>query len=139
DTMSLYNTIPTSNITRELIDQEVTFSFRARASHNTTSSLMFYFMGSGVSNYYPVGTSDEVSFSLTTEWQTFFWTVKIKNSIENYTTLRFTPYIINIPSGQINNFYLDLCEFKIELGSKATDWNPASEEIETRITTAEAS
>ena len=118
--MSIYNSIPVTNITQDLLGQTVTFSFRARASHNVNSNLFFCFEGG--SNGTKVMNYHESTFQITTSWKTFAFTVNIDFSIYNSNLLRFTPLQITIPSGEIDNFYLDLCEFKIELGNKATDW-----------------
>src|SRR5690606_35245961 len=73
------------------------------------------------------------TFQITTSWKTFAFTVNIDFSIYNSDILRFTPWRITIPSGEIDNFYLDLCEFKIELGHNATDWEQAPEDVQEQI------
>lgn len=132
--MSLYNTINMSAVTQELKGNTITFSFRARTSHTTTSTLMFYFQNSDSTvTYYPVGTSEQNTFSLTREWKTYSWTVDFTNSNSLYTRIRFSPYLISIPNGTINDFYLDICEWKFEVGTRATDWIPAVEDVNSLI------
>lgn len=123
--LSLYNAIDSSQITEEIEGQTLTFSFKARCSHEVNSSIMFYFVEKG--------TRKEIDFKvsnihITKKWNTFNFTITTNFSIKNIDIFRFTPYLIEIPSGEIGNFFLDICEWKIEKGNKATDWTPAPED-----------
>ena len=49
--------------------------------------------------------------------------------------IRFVPWYAQIPKGTIQDFYIDVREFKLELGNKPTDWTPAPEDLEKKVTT----
>ena len=53
-----------------------------------------------------------------------------------YCRFRFEPYTSDYTN---HKPHLHICGLKLEAGNKATDWSPAPEDIETRVTTAEAS
>ena len=140
EVMSVYSTIPTSQLTERLTEKEVTFSFLIRCSHDTVISIMGLLIDStdeengqeqenfGVSTMIiPIGTN----------WKRISITTSIKLDYEHNASnvLRFNPNSIKIPTGEIENFYVDVCEWKIELGNKATDWTPAPEDTEGAITT----
>lgn len=117
--MSLYNSIYPSSITEDLYGQEVTFSFLARSSCQTD---MDYYASVVID-----GNSNSVTLykiPLYTKWTRYAITTTItQNYINNSTALfRNLPNKVRIPQGTISNFYLDICEWKIEKGNKATDW-----------------
>ncbi|HFE9684227.1 TPA: phage tail spike protein [Clostridium perfringens] len=131
ESFSIYNTIQASEISEEIKDKTLTFSFKARCSHRVESSMMFYFIEKG--------TGREIRFNvppieIDENWRTFSFTITTNFSINSINVFRFTPLQIEIPSGEISNFYLDLCEWKIEVGNKCSDWTPAPEDIDKSIT-----
>lgn len=130
-TMSLYSIIPVNQITDCLTNQEITFSFLIRCSHNTTTNIMNRIVIDGVNyNFAP-----EETHNIGTEWQRLFVTATITQEYEvnSSNILRFNPLMIPIPSGVIDTFYIDVCEWKIEKGNKATDWSPAPEDIDDKF------
>lgn len=132
-TMSLYSSIPVTQITEYLYGVECTFSFLIRCSHNTTSTVMTALYSGGSS--YTWGSSS-VKHSIGTDWQRVSVTATItqKYDAENESTiLRFNPCIIPIPEGEITNFYIDVCEWKFEKGNRVSDWTPAPEDVDSGI------
>lgn len=128
---SLYNTINPSQLSESLSGEEVTFSCLVRGSHATTCRLMHYVQINGVVNNLP--THNTVR-NITTEWQRISATVTVPVYSEDATVVfRFTPYTIVIPEGEIDNLYIDTCEWKIEKGNRATDWTPAPEDVDSDI------
>ena len=135
-TMSVYSNIPTSQLTERLTGKEVTFSFLIRCSHETETSIMGLLIdrtdneeenfGNGIIET-PVGTTwNRVSVTKV---------IDLDYAYNSNNILRFNPLTLNIPEGEIDNFYMDVCEWKIEFGNKATDWTPAPEDTEGEITT----
>lgn len=140
DTMSLFSTIPVTHITEVLTGKEVTFSFLMRCSHETVMSVMGILMDR-TEEENDQGYTQQV-FGVTTKtvpigtaWQRVFITKNISldyEYVEN-NLLRFNPNNIQIPDGEIENFYIDVCEWKIELGNVATDWTPAPEDFDADV------
>ena len=129
-TLSIYNTIKSSEITEEINGKTLTFSFKARCSHKVESSIMFYFVEKG--------TGKEIRFNVPSikidkNWNTFSFTITTNFTINSIDIFRFTPLQMEIPFGEIANFYLDLCEWKIEVGNKCSDWTQAPEDTDKLI------
>lgn len=134
-TMSLYDYIPISQITEYLPGIECTFSCLIRCSHNVRTNFMkrieindiSYSISNEYSDYYEIGN----------DWRRIYTTETIEQEYDPDTdlvALRFNPFLITIPEGEIDNFYIDVCEWKIEKGNKATDWTPAPEDTIADIT-----
>ena len=134
--MSLYNAISITNITEYLTNLETTFSFLIRCSHPTTTSLRAYIRTDDNYEF----SSNSKAYAIGTEWTRVFVTATITQEYDATSpdvVICFCPYNITIPSGQIDNFYIDICEWKIEKGNIATDWTPAPEDTDDRITQVE--
>ena len=131
-TMSLYSTIPVDRITESLVGQELTFSFLIRSSHETTVGTMNNLVIDGV-NF--VWSSNAIQHAIGTKWKRVSVTATITQKHEQIASnvLRFNPSNIVIPEGEIENFYIDVCEWKIEKGNRATDWTPAPEDMATSM------
>lgn len=128
--MSLYNAISITNITEYLTNLETTFSFLIRCSHSTTTSLGAYIRTDDNYEF----SSNSKAYAIGTEWTRVFVTATITQEYDATSpdvVICFCPYNITIPSGQIDNFYIDICEWKIEKGNIATDWTPAPEDMAT--------
>lgn len=73
-----------------------------------------------------------LSFNITSDWQRYWvtWTLKTTGdiSVPKYVMLRTN----DATSGQT----VYVCGCKLETGNKATDWNPAPEDIDNNITNA---
>ena len=123
-TMTLFNAIRMCDINKSIFDNEqIVVSFKARASRLVESSVLQQTYGGSTTVSGNLGNID-----ITTEWKTFQTVLpKIPTDIEGF---RVNPYMINT---DISDFYLDLCEWKIEKGTKATDWTPAPEDVEEEI------
>jgi hypothetical protein len=74
-------------------------------------------------------------FSIGTEWRRISVTdvVELDYEYNSSNLLRFCPNSVTIPDGEIENFYIDICEWKVEFGCKATDWSPAPEDFDSEI------
>lgn len=104
-------------------------SFKARASHTVTMNTMIYKITKS-------GTSvagDIRGINITTDWQTFSFWIPLGADLE---------YIRANPSGNktsissvINDFYLDICEWKLESGNIPTPWTLAPEDVDAKIDT----
>lgn len=129
-TMSLYSTIRLSQLTEYLPGTEMTFSYLVRCSHEVDVTTMCVIVINGVTYQWAPNDDNQ---SVGTEWKRIAVTATIQQTYESTDTvyLRFNPLQIAIPSGEIDNFYLDVCEWKIEKGNKATDWTPAPEDMAT--------
>ncbi|MGN7286336.1 phage tail spike protein [Shouchella rhizosphaerae] len=78
--------------------------------------------------------------------RTDFWGNWIAPGEEGYSTVtltvpagrtRLTVYAIRFSSGESTKSIVDYKELKLERGNKPTDWTPAPEEIEDRVSSAE--
>ena len=138
-TMSLYSAIPVTEITEVLTGQEITFSFLIRCSHVATTNTMNTIVINGTSHNF--GTTE--THTIDSKWKRISLTATIAHEYEvvGSNILRFNPLMIVIPDGAIDTFYVDVCEWKIEKGNKATDWTPAPEDTDEKFgnysTTAE--
>ena len=130
-TMSLYSSIPVTQITDYLTNQEITFSFLIRCSHETTTSVMNRIVIDGTSYNF----ATEKTHNVGAEWQRISVTATMTQEYEmnDSNVLQFNPLLTPIPSGAIDAFYIDVCEWKIEKGNKATDWTPAPEDIDNKF------
>ena len=150
-TLSTYNSIPVSQYAySEMVGKQVTLSFKARASEECTCSLMSYVTSEGTITNFSKNTTSE---PLPAVWKTFTQVIDEFPEIAETAQLRWCPLNVTIPSGKIDEFYIDVRDWKFELGNKATDWTPAPEDIdddissvaanahanEVRLTTAESS
>lgn len=71
-------------------------------------------------------TASAPSSDITGEWKRFYTTETISaESIENYSRIRIIPYFSGIGRIAFRNF-------KLETGTKATDWSPAPEDMADR-------
>lgn len=84
------------------------------------------------SQYVQGNSSSSVRFKFTTEWQWFSWTNALQGD-QNATYSGGYVYGVNCPAGG----WIEVCGLKLEHGTKPTDWTPAPEDVETRMTSAE--
>ncbi|OYD44141.1 hypothetical protein CHU00_18415 [Sphingobacterium cellulitidis] len=141
DRLSVYNAFPSDRFTINPKGKKIMMSFSARASHPVTFS-------SYVDTYNPNGSliDPKPNIYLTTEWKTFEYYVESFPDLDAIGGIRFHPLLTTNLTGIIDDFYLDVCEFKIEEGNKATAWTPAPEDgeielndLKTRVSTSETS
>lgn len=127
-TMSLYSAIKVSDITEHLTGKEITFSFLVRCSHETSITTMNALYADGASYAW---SSEQVFHQIDSGWTRIYVTAIIDREYEqnDANLIQFNPLQVVIPAGEIENFYLDVCEWKIEKGNKATDWTPAPEDM----------
>jgi phage minor structural protein len=127
-TLSIYTTIPQSQfVYAGMVGKKVTVSFKMRASHETRASLFV-----GISNPALTIADRENYFPVSTEWEIYSYTIDSFPEIEGDGVLRVSPYRVIIPNSVTQGeFYIDLREWKIEFGDKATDWMLATEDMAT--------
>lgn len=102
-------------------------SFKARASHPVTMNTMIYkITKSGTS---VVGDNRDIN--ITTDWQTFSFWIPLGADLE-YIRANPSSNKTSI-SSVINDFYLDICEWKLESGNIPTPWSPAPEDFQSQI------
>lgn len=130
-TMSLYSAIPVNQITECLTGQKITFSFLIRCSHSTTTNTMNALVVNGTSQNF----AETQTHNIGSQWQRISLTADITREYEvnGSNILRFNPLMIVIPNDTIDEFYIDVCEWKIEKGNKATDWSPAPEDVDDKF------
>ena len=131
-TFSIYNTIGKDSFNHtEMNGKTVVLSFKARASHATKMTLT-----SCATDPMTTFSKNNASESITTDWMTYTQVVDEFPDMSNMHCVRFSPLNITIPSGvNVSDFYIDVREWKFELGNKATDWTPAPEDVEGKIST----
>lgn len=102
-------------------------SFKARASHPVTMNTMIYKITKS-------GTSvagDIRDINLTTDWQVFSFWIPLGADLDY---IRANPSANKTSiSSVINDFYLDICEWKLESGNIPTPWSPAPEDTDAKI------
>lgn len=127
--LSIYSTIPKSSFEYgEMAGKQVTLSFKARASHEVTSSFMdFTYGGDSVVDF---GKPAE---KITTKWKTYYVVIDSFPDMTNRTGVRWNPYNISLTSDILADFYIDICDYKFEFGNHPTDWSPAPEDVESDI------
>lgn len=114
--------------------KQVTLSFKARVSHEITGSFMdFTYGGESVVDF---GKSNE---TFTTDWKTYYVTINSFPDMTNHTGIRWSPRQFQLTADILEDFYLDIRDFKFELGNKPTDWTPAPEDVESDILEASKS
>lgn len=131
--ISLYNVILKSDFRYDdCIDKQTTFSFKYRVSHKTSVEIVGQLSdGKNPSaNFYR-----ETFKTNANQWQTFSYTFTNFPTLYENGLIRFVPWYAQIPNGTIQDFYIDVREFKLELGNKPTDWTPAPEDLEQKVTT----
>lgn len=130
--ISLYNAIRKNDFNRaEMVGKQVTLSFKARASRSVEASFM---------NYAVLTDGTHINFGkqrekITTTWKTFY--ITIDNFPDNVEVVRWCPYSIYITKEEFYDFYLDVRDWKFEKGNKPTDWTPAPEDTDAKITSLE--
>ncbi|WP_368122001.1 interleukin-like EMT inducer domain-containing protein [Bacteroides thetaiotaomicron] len=108
---------------------EQDYSFEAGQTYSLSA---FVRSTTGGTTLYAVapGNSKELTRNLSTEWQRVSHTFTITEDV-------VSPAYFVIPNGTNSTGSLQICGYKLEKGNKATDWTPAPEDVENRITTVE--
>lgn len=127
-----WNTFPMSKITENLTRTEITVSYLIRCSHeftHTAIAALTTINGSIQKLIEPIRSP------IGTEWSRAYVTLTIPHEYGSQDTmsLHVYPTWMVIPSGEAENFYIDICDWKIEKGNRATDWTPAPEDIYSAI------
>lgn len=125
---SLYNAISCSKITRQLKGRTFTMSYMVRCSRPASFKIWAYFVVNR-SNTSMTGYKQASYMTIGTEWTKISVTGSIDCEFSDNDLLRFYPEETTITNGELDSFYIDICEYKIEFGNKATDWTPAPEDL----------
>nr|DAL98415.1 MAG TPA: hypothetical protein [Caudoviricetes sp.] len=120
-TFSLYNSIPLAYLANIVTGCQISISFEARGSINTNGRLM-------AGEYSPNKSLSDNSkpISISTEWQRYSTTFIV--SEDTTGGFRICVYDANM-QGTIEDFYVDMCHWKVEFGSIITPWTPAPEDL----------
>lgn len=120
--ISLFTGIAFTSLTESIINNgPITVSFAARAQKPSRWSFMAYY-------FFPqTDAPNKKDLEIGTTWKRYSITF---NSIpEGATAFRVNPQQVVMNSDiDMSTFYLDICEYKVERGSIATDWDPAPED-----------
>lgn len=120
--ISLFSGIAFTSLTESIINNgPITVSFAARAQKPSKWSFMAYY-------FFPqTDGQNKKDLEIGTTWKRYSITF---NSIpEGATAFRVNPQQVVMNSDiDMSTFYLDICEYKVERGSIATDWDPAPED-----------
>lgn len=102
-------------------------SFKARASHPVTMSTMINKINKSGASF----AGDKRDINLTTDWQVFSFWIPLGADLDY---IRANPSTNKTSiSSVINDFYLDICEWKLESGNIPTPWSPAPEDTDAKI------
>lgn len=132
--MTLYSSIAWSALSQGIKNVgQVVVSFKARTQVASTWSPMAV-------TYPPtINNPNAKNLEIGTEWKTF--SIVYDSIAEAANGLRFNPnQVVKTADIDLANFYLDVCEYKVEIGNRATDWSPAPEDLATvaKVTQIEA-
>ena len=130
-------------------NKQITISFEYRAEEQWTSSARAFACSLDLKLTYDainrVKYSDTVIpkgnyVAPTTQWHRFFVTVNVSDSIfvSGSGTVDFDNVFCSLGIYRNNTCHLHFRKFKMEIGNKSTDWTPAPEDAERRITSLEA-
>lgn len=108
---------------------EQDYSFEAGQTYSLSAFVRSTTGGTTLYAFAP-GNSKELTRNLSTEWQRVSHTFTITEDV-------VSPAYFVIPNGTNSTGSLQICGYKLEKGNKATDWTPAPEDVENRITTVE--
>lgn len=120
--LSLFTTIPFNLLSEEIRNTgAITVSFSARTQVASKWSFMAYY-------YYPqTDAPRKKDLEIGTTWKRYSITFdSIPSGAEAF---RVNPQQVIMGSNiNMTNFYLDVCEYKVERGSTGTDWSPAPQD-----------
>ncbi|WP_438831270.1 gp58-like family protein [Streptococcus pluranimalium] len=123
---SIYTAISRLSEDVKLLEKGIV-SFKARASHN----LRFKTMIATKKNNGTTENGDNREITISQNWQTFSFSLPLGSDI---SLIRANPMTVSTDiSAFVEDFYLDLCDWKLEGGYIATDWSPAPEDTLSEI------
>uniref|UniRef100_UPI003F68CA16 gp58-like family protein n=1 Tax=Streptococcus pluranimalium TaxID=82348 RepID=UPI003F68CA16 len=123
---SIYTSISRLSEDVKLLEKGIV-SFKARASHN----LRFKTMIATKKNNGTAENGDNREITISQNWQTFSFSLPLGSDI---SLIRANPMTVSTDiSAFVEDFYLDLCDWKLEGGYIATDWSPAPEDTLSEI------
>ncbi|HCS93135.1 MAG TPA: hypothetical protein DIW15_00300 [Bavariicoccus seileri] len=132
--MALANTIGEGYLTDSIVNKgSIAVHFKARASQEVDFSMMQWVVYSDQERL----LLKPESIHVTKDWQQF--TLYYPNLGKSVDLLRFSPHQLLTQGIRLNDFYLDLCEWYVGAGNKATPWVAASEDAFNQIEDAKDS
>lgn len=123
--LSLYSTISWNMLSEDIRgSSQVVVSFKARSKVSSKWSCM-------AATYNPTANNpSRRDLDIGTEWKTY--SIVFDSIPAASSGLRFNPQQVVMDSNiNLTDFYIDICEYKVERGNKATDWTPAPEDMAT--------
>lgn len=123
--LSLFSTLSFTLLSEDIRNAgAITISFCARTQVPSKWSCMAYY-------YYPqTNAPRKKDLEIGTQWKRF--SITFDSIPSEASALRFNPQQVVMGSSvNMTDFYLDICEYKVEKGNKATDWTPAPEDMAT--------
>ena len=123
--LSLYSTISWNMLSEDIRGSgQVVVSFKARSKVPSKWSCM-------AATYNPTANNpSRRDLDIGTEWKTY--SIVFDSIPAASSGLRFNPQQVVMDSSiNLTDFYIDICEYKVERGNKATDWTPAPEDMAT--------
>ena len=133
--MSLFSNFYFDKIDKMYANKRYTFSFEARASHEATATYWSQYRDRVAEEKTTTISSLSTTIAnknmgLKTTWDTFSITFTMPNDTDEKDIINLAP-IVTIPEGEIDNFYLDLRNWKLEDGeNKNPSWTPHESEIQ---------
>ena len=122
---SLFSTLSFTSLSEDIRNVgAITVSFSARTQVPSKWSCMAYY-------YYPqTDAPRKKDLEIDTQWKRF--SITFDSIPSEASAIRFNPQQLIMGSNvNLTDFYLDICEYKVERGNKATDWTPAPEDMAT--------
>src|SRR5574344_1397177 len=132
--MSLHSNFYFDRVDKMYANKRYTFSFEARASHEATATYWSQYKDRVAEEKTTTISSLSTTIAnknmgLTTVWDTFSITFTMPNDTDEKDIIILAP-IVEIPEGEIDNFYLDLRNWKLEEGANNNPtWAPHESEI----------
>lgn len=122
---SLFSTLSFTLLSEDIRNVgAITVSFSARTQVPSKWSCMAYY-------YYPqTDAPRKKDLEIDTQWKRF--SITFDSIPSEASALRFNPQQVGMDNSiNLSEFYLDICEYKVEKGNKGTDWSPAPEDLAT--------
>lgn len=126
--ISLFNTISLTMLSEDIRNSgKITVSFLARTQVRSSWSFMAYYFNP------QTNAPHKKDLEIGTQWKRF--SITFDSIPSEASALRVVPQqVIWNDSIDMKNFYIDICEYKIERGTNSSDWSLAPEDLNKSIT-----
>lgn len=126
--LSLFNTISLTLLSEDIRNSgKITVSFLARTQVRSSWSFMAYYFNP------QTNAPNKTDLEIGTQWKRF--SITFDSIPSEASALRVVPQqVIWNDSIDMKNFYIDICEYKIERGTNSSDWSLAPEDLNKSIT-----